>query len=292
MPTGLACPNPICSHVFPPSVIGTASLSCPRCGSVFQFRAGGPPIASAEPPPPILAVPPLPIRANEKPSVPPLLPISASPPFPGRIPIQCSCGQVIQAEIEYAGMDLPCPACGMCVAVPRSATTLPVPAAALLNCGTAAPPQGAIASPPLIPPAAGPAPSAPRAEKTSKWFLYLNRREQGPYTLSQLQALVSKGQLRPADYLRHEKALRWGYAGSVAELFPTASPPTPVTGSGLAPDVGREMPSPHTPASAGPSTPSRRQRLGGLGFLAALAAALQRSGCLQDPKKVTSSKRQ
>ncbi len=43
MTTGYPCPNPACSHVFPPAEVkGAAALSCPRCGAVFRFRAGGP----------------------------------------------------------------------------------------------------------------------------------------------------------------------------------------------------------------------------------------------------------
>lgn len=35
------CPNPACTAVFAPeSLKGTTRLACPRCGTVFQFRAG------------------------------------------------------------------------------------------------------------------------------------------------------------------------------------------------------------------------------------------------------------
>src|SRR5262249_26713329 len=41
MPNGFPCPNPSCSHVFTATTIaGTGSLTCPRCGTVFQFRPG------------------------------------------------------------------------------------------------------------------------------------------------------------------------------------------------------------------------------------------------------------
>ena len=37
---GLACPNPTCTHVFAADAIkGAESLTCPRCGTTFQFRA-------------------------------------------------------------------------------------------------------------------------------------------------------------------------------------------------------------------------------------------------------------
>ena len=43
MPQGFACPNPACTHTFPPEAVrGAASLTCPRCGTVFRFRAAAP----------------------------------------------------------------------------------------------------------------------------------------------------------------------------------------------------------------------------------------------------------
>jgi len=42
MANGYPCPNPTCSHVFPAALLGAPSLSCPRCGVVFQFQVGAP----------------------------------------------------------------------------------------------------------------------------------------------------------------------------------------------------------------------------------------------------------
>jgi hypothetical protein len=47
---GFACPNPVCTHVFPrDAVTGTGSVTCPRCGKVFQFRARNTDPAPAKP---------------------------------------------------------------------------------------------------------------------------------------------------------------------------------------------------------------------------------------------------
>src|SRR5579871_665668 len=52
MTSGYPCPNPACSHVFPPdSVTGAAALKCPRCGTVFRFRPTSARPASAPPAP-------------------------------------------------------------------------------------------------------------------------------------------------------------------------------------------------------------------------------------------------
>lgn len=41
MSTSLPCPNPTCTHVFTAAAVtGAGSLSCPLCGTVFEFRAG------------------------------------------------------------------------------------------------------------------------------------------------------------------------------------------------------------------------------------------------------------
>ena len=73
MPSTLPCPNPSCTHVFTPQdVRGATSLTCPECGTVFQFRAGArptPPSRKAAP-----AAPPAPPR-----SVPVARPVAAEP---------------------------------------------------------------------------------------------------------------------------------------------------------------------------------------------------------------------
>ncbi len=78
MPDGFPCPNPTCTQVFPPDAVkGAAALTCPRCGTVYQFRSPAPekkPAAPARqtrhhrsppktfhPPPPPPVAPPVPI---------------------------------------------------------------------------------------------------------------------------------------------------------------------------------------------------------------------------------------
>jgi hypothetical protein len=54
MANGFPCPNPTCQHVFSPEAVkGAASLTCPRCGSIFQFRprAVGPTAPAPRPQP-------------------------------------------------------------------------------------------------------------------------------------------------------------------------------------------------------------------------------------------------
>jgi hypothetical protein len=64
MPQGFACPNPACTHTFPPEAVqGAASLKCPRCGSVFRFRASAP----AAPAPRRPVGPPTPAPPTRKP---------------------------------------------------------------------------------------------------------------------------------------------------------------------------------------------------------------------------------
>jgi hypothetical protein len=56
MPATFPCPNPVCKHVFASEAIGAASLVCPLCGTVLQFRNSVPP--PPEKPAPRPAVPP------------------------------------------------------------------------------------------------------------------------------------------------------------------------------------------------------------------------------------------
>ncbi len=52
MPPHFPCPNPACTQVFAPAdVRGATSLTCPRCGTVFQFRAGAAKPKAAAPSP-------------------------------------------------------------------------------------------------------------------------------------------------------------------------------------------------------------------------------------------------
>ena len=82
MSNGFPCPNPTCTHVFAPnSIKGVASVSCPLCGTVFQFRNA--PVAPVKPspfPPPTQS-PRLPPPAPPKPAPPPMPRIVAPPPI-------------------------------------------------------------------------------------------------------------------------------------------------------------------------------------------------------------------
>jgi hypothetical protein len=98
MPTGFPCPNPTCLHVFPPEAVqGADALTCPRCGTRFQFRAT-PPAARPDPPRPPAPPPPRPKPAARtvprkaaptatppRPPTPPPPPRPAAPP-PARTP--------------------------------------------------------------------------------------------------------------------------------------------------------------------------------------------------------------
>ncbi|HEV3258239.1 MAG TPA: hypothetical protein VG013_15260 [Gemmataceae bacterium] len=79
MSNGFPCPNPSCSHVFPrASVAASGSLTCPRCGMVFQFRADA---ETAKASPAVRPAPP-----PDKPAVPPAA-ARPAPPAPQPVPI-------------------------------------------------------------------------------------------------------------------------------------------------------------------------------------------------------------
>jgi hypothetical protein len=76
MPDGFPCPNPTCSHTFPPAAVkGSGVLNCPRCGTVYKFRQSEAPKA-AKPTPP---APPVarPVAAPPKKAPPPPPPVAA-----------------------------------------------------------------------------------------------------------------------------------------------------------------------------------------------------------------------
>lgn len=96
MPNTFPCPNPTCSHVFPPEAVrGTAVLACPRCGSTFQFRPAGakpaPPARPAKRPaakgaPPAPPSPAVPATAVTPPAPVPLAMPVAEPAAPAEDP--------------------------------------------------------------------------------------------------------------------------------------------------------------------------------------------------------------
>ena len=66
MATTLPCPNPSCTQVFSQEALrGAASVTCPKCGMIFQFR-----VVKSTPAPP---------RAPAAPAPPPLAPRAAAP---------------------------------------------------------------------------------------------------------------------------------------------------------------------------------------------------------------------
>lgn len=84
MPDGLPCPNPVCTHLFPPSSVkGVASLRCPKCGNVFQFQkqAAPAPAKPAAPPPPPKKAPPRPPAPPVAAPVAPPVDVPASSAF-------------------------------------------------------------------------------------------------------------------------------------------------------------------------------------------------------------------
>jgi hypothetical protein len=91
------CPNPTCAHSFGLDAIkGASSLTCPRCGTMFQFRsqpAAAPP-SPVRPPasravapvsrPPAPNLPPLPHRPAK---APPPVAVATPPPIPRTVPM-------------------------------------------------------------------------------------------------------------------------------------------------------------------------------------------------------------
>jgi phage FluMu protein Com len=83
MNSGFPCPNPTCSQVFPPQAVkGQASLKCPRCGTLFQFRS-----VPEAPVPKRRAERPVASRPTENPQTPAPVSSPAGPEgFPGDDP--------------------------------------------------------------------------------------------------------------------------------------------------------------------------------------------------------------
>jgi hypothetical protein len=152
MANGFPCPNPTCAHVFPQnSVAGVAALTCPRCGTLFQFRSGP---AAAAPPPPRPAtgsplVPPLPGYAPAwglpsapapvaRPAAPPPLPFpgsfppAAAPPqaFPGPFPAAPSPAFPGPYPAIPAAQAVPASYSPTAQAIPAAVPAAPVPPAA------------------------------------------------------------------------------------------------------------------------------------------------------------------
>jgi hypothetical protein len=76
MPLSFPCPNPACTQVFSPQDLrGVTSLTCPKCGTVFQFRSDVPAAPPARP----AAIPVgIPVRRKVRPAAPQAVP-GASP---------------------------------------------------------------------------------------------------------------------------------------------------------------------------------------------------------------------
>jgi hypothetical protein len=122
MPAGFPCPNPTCSHVFSPeSIKGAASLKCPRCGTIFQFRTEAAPRPAVPPPPPRPASPP---RAKAVPPPPP-------PPVPAaRAPQAMPARPVPPVPPAAQPVARVAPPVAVPVPPPRMPVALPVPGTA------------------------------------------------------------------------------------------------------------------------------------------------------------------
>lgn len=95
MHPSIPCPNPVCTQSFSPDAVkGVASLVCPRCGTVFQFRPAGAAAPRRTPPPAAVpvAVPvpkaeappakPAPTRPAVRPAGAAVRPARTAPPPP------------------------------------------------------------------------------------------------------------------------------------------------------------------------------------------------------------------
>jgi len=102
MPISFPCPNPACTQVFSPQdVRGVTSLTCPKCGNVFQFggapaavpaRSVGPAKRTAPHPSPVKAAPPAAV-----PVAPRLKPVAA--PRAAAIPLAQPVANESKAEV-------------------------------------------------------------------------------------------------------------------------------------------------------------------------------------------------
>jgi hypothetical protein len=82
MPPSIPCPNPACTQAFALDAIkGAASLVCPKCGTVYQFRSDAEPFAKSPPArrPPTPAPPALPVAPPVGPAATPRPPTRPTP---------------------------------------------------------------------------------------------------------------------------------------------------------------------------------------------------------------------
>jgi len=126
MTSGLPCPNPACKHLFAfTEVKGATALTCPRCGGVFQFRAGGnvsphavtpaavrvaqaPPMARSAIPVDVKLVDPLPVASSSPPSAMPFAGTSAGPPITSIVPSAVVQRHRQQASGSWLGIVMAC----------------------------------------------------------------------------------------------------------------------------------------------------------------------------------------
>ncbi|MCI0380936.1 MAG: hypothetical protein L0215_25410, partial [Gemmataceae bacterium] len=98
MASELPCPNPVCTHVFAPEEVQSASgLRCPQCGQVFQFRAAPTPKGKLEP--------------------------AKSKPIPVAAPVIAAASKKIAAPIPVAATTAPKPAAVDVVLAPVTSKT-------------------------------------------------------------------------------------------------------------------------------------------------------------------------
>jgi hypothetical protein len=95
MSQGFPCPNPACTHSFAPEAVrGATSLNCPRCGTVFRFRAPAPAPATPAPRKPV--GPPTPAPPTRK-STPPA---KATPAIPTVRAVPVAPVEVVAVPVE------------------------------------------------------------------------------------------------------------------------------------------------------------------------------------------------
>ena len=96
MSNGYPCPNPACTHVFAPdSIKGVAAVSCPLCGTVFQFRN----VATAPKKPAPFPPPSLPAASVPPPPPPPHRP--APPPVPRTLQVEPVAPRSVASNLAF-----------------------------------------------------------------------------------------------------------------------------------------------------------------------------------------------
>src|SRR5262249_6950158 len=101
MPDGFPCPNPTCTQTFSPDAVKRSSgvLTCPRCGTVYQFRQ--PEAAKPKPPAPAKAAPPPPLPVAP-PVAKPVARAARTPPPPPPIAPAVAVAPAVTQDVPVA----------------------------------------------------------------------------------------------------------------------------------------------------------------------------------------------